>query len=81
MRVSQAVDRSARLGGLGCAGARTKRGMRPLTVVDFYMRSRTHLGLDKDSPMPRPVMRSTAGRIVAVPEVNGLHRRYDRAAA
>jgi hypothetical protein len=48
--------------------------------VAYYMRSRTHLSLDKDSPTPRPVM-PTAGRVVAVPEVNGLHHRYDRAAA
>ena len=41
--------------------------------VAYYMRSRTHLSLDKDSPTPRPVMPPTAGRIVAVPEVNGLH--------
>jgi len=45
------------------------------------MRSRTHLSLDKDSPARRPVMPPTVGRIVAAPEVNGLHHRYDRAAA
>ena len=49
--------------------------------VAYYMRSRTHLSLDKDSPTPRPIMPPAAGRIVAVPEVNGLHHRYDRAAA
>ena len=49
--------------------------------VTYYMRSRTHLGLDKDSPTPRPVMPTANGRIVAVPEVNGLHHRYDRTAA
>jgi transposase InsO family protein len=49
--------------------------------VAYYMRSRTHLGLDKDSPTPRPVKSPSAGRIVAVPEVNGLHHRYDRVAA
>ena len=49
--------------------------------VAYYMRSRTHLSLDKDSPTPRPIMAPAAGRIVAVPEVNGLHHRYDRAAA
>jgi hypothetical protein len=50
-------------------------------VVDLYMRSRTHLGLDKDAPTPRPVMPAAIGRIFAVPEVHGLHHRYDRAAA
>jgi putative transposase len=49
--------------------------------VAYYMRSRTHLGLEKDSPTPRPVTSPATGRIVAVPEVNGLHHRYDRAAA
>jgi transposase InsO family protein len=49
--------------------------------VAYYMRSRTHLSLGKDSPTPRPVILPTAGRVVAVPEVNGLHHRYDRAAA
>jgi putative transposase len=48
--------------------------------VAYYMRSRTHLSLDKDSPTPRPVIPPAAGRIVAVSEVNGLHHRYDRAA-
>jgi transposase InsO family protein len=50
------------------------------TYVAYYTRSRTHLSLGKDSPAPRPVMRPP-GHIVAVPEVNGLHHRYDRAAA
>ena len=44
--------------------------------VAYYMRSPTHLGLDKDSPTPRPVMFPSAGRVVAFPEVNGLHHRY-----
>ncbi len=49
--------------------------------VAYYMRSRTHLALAKDSPMPRPVQLSSVGRIVATPEVGGLHHRYDRVAA
>jgi putative transposase len=49
--------------------------------VAYYMRTRTHLTLGKDSPTPRPVKPPAAGRIVAIPEVNGLHHRYDRAAA
>jgi hypothetical protein len=44
-------------------------------------RSRTHLGLDKDSPAPRAVIPPSAGCIVAISEVNGLHPRYVRAAA
>ena len=49
--------------------------------VAYYMRSLTHLALDKDSPTPRPVMPTDSGRIIAIPEVHGLHHRYDRAAA
>ena len=47
----------------------------------YYMRSRTHLALDKDAPIARPVTPPSAGRIVAIPEVGGLHHRYDRIAA
>ena len=49
--------------------------------VTYYMRSRTHLGLGKDTPSPRPVTPLSTGRIVAIPEVGGLHHRYDRVAA
>ena len=49
--------------------------------VAYYMRSRTHLALDEDTPCPRPVTPPSAGRIVAIPEVGGLHHRYDRVAA
>jgi transposase InsO family protein len=58
------------------------RGLRRVVAdyVAYYMRSRTHLALAKDSPTPRRVM-PPIGRIVAIPEVNGLHHRYERAAA
>ena len=49
--------------------------------VAYYMRSRTHLSLAKDSPTPRSVMPPAVGRIVEVAEVHGLHLRYDRVAA
>jgi len=49
--------------------------------VEYCMRSRTHLALAKDSPVTRPVQALSAGRIVAMPEVGGLHHRYDRIAA
>jgi putative transposase len=45
----------------------------------YYHRSRLHLSLDKDSPDPRPVQ--SVGKIVAIPEVGGLHHRYGRRAA
>ena len=37
--------------------------------------------LDKDAPDVRPVERPEAGRVVALPEVGGLHHRYVRQAA
>ena len=48
--------------------------------VSSYSRTRTHLGLDQDAPLPRPVAPLTAGRVIARPQVGGLHYRYERAA-
>jgi putative transposase len=45
----------------------------------YYHRSRTHLALAKDAPDRRLVMRR--GEIVAIPEVGGLHHRYERRVA
>jgi len=50
-------------------------------VAYYNLRSRTHLALAKDTPSPRPVTPPSAGRIVSIPEVGGLHHRYDRIAA
>jgi putative transposase len=47
--------------------------------LKYYHGSRTHLGLGKDAPEPRAVMRQ--GTIFAIPEVGGLHHRYERRAA
>ena len=49
--------------------------------VDYYHQSRTHLALHKDAPEPRPVQGPEAGRVVAFPEIGGLHHRYERRAA
>jgi len=49
--------------------------------IAYYMRSRTHLAIGKDTPNPRPVTPLSAGGIVAIPEAGGLHHRYDRIAA
>ncbi len=51
------------------------------TYVSYYHRTRTHLGLDKDTPSHRPVSDTSTGRIVAITEVGGLHHRYERRAA
>jgi len=47
----------------------------------YHERSRTHLSLDKDTPIPRPVTPPGEGAVVAIPEVGGLHHRYERRAA
>jgi putative transposase len=47
----------------------------------YHERSRTHLSLDKDTPIPRPVTPPADGVVVAIPEVGGLHHRYERRAA
>jgi putative transposase len=49
--------------------------------VAYYSRTRTHLGLGKDAPVPRPVALLTAARVMAIPQVGGLHHRYERRTA
>jgi putative transposase len=51
------------------------------SYFDYYHRSRTHLSLGKDSPEPRPIQPPEMGSVVAVPQVGGLHHRYERRAA
>ena len=51
------------------------------SYFDYYHGARTHLSLHKDAPDIRPVQPREAGRIVAIPEVGGLHHRYIRRAA
>jgi putative transposase len=47
----------------------------------YYHRARTHLSLNKDAPEPRQVQPAGMGDIVELPEVGGLHHRYERRAA
>jgi putative transposase len=49
--------------------------------TDYYHGTRTHLALQKDCPEPRDVQSPDAGPIVSIPEVGGLHHRYERRAA
>ena len=51
------------------------------SFLAYYHESRTHLSLDKDTPETRPVQATEAGRIVTIPQVGGLHHRYERRAA
>ena len=47
----------------------------------YYHESRTHLSLAKDTPESRPVQSPELGPLVAIPQVGGLHHRYERRAA
>jgi transposase InsO family protein len=51
------------------------------SYFQYYHESRTHLSLNKDCPEPRPIHPPTAGKVIAFPEVGGLHHRYERRAA
>ena len=44
---------------------------------EYYNEARTHLSLQKDAPIPRAVQ--TAGQMLAVPILGGLHHQYVRA--
>lgn len=59
------------------------RGLRRVLAryVSYYHDSRTHLSLVKDAPRSRLVVPPEVGPVVAVPQVGGLHHRYDRRAA
>jgi transposase InsO family protein len=48
--------------------------------LEYYHESRTHLSLAKDPPEPRPVHPLERGAVVAIPQVGGLHHRYERRA-
>src|SRR5208337_4477199 len=47
-----------------------------LSYMHYYNSARTHLSLNKDAPLPRPVQ--AEGRIHATPILGGLHHRYIR---
>jgi hypothetical protein len=51
------------------------------SYFDYYHGARTHLSLEKDAPETRPVQPPELGSVVELPEVGGLHHRYERRAA
>ena len=50
------------------------------SYLDYYHHARTHLSLDCNSPIPRPVEPPSWGEVMSIPQVGGLHFRYARAA-
>ncbi len=55
-----------------------KRILRSYLV--YYHEARTHLSLDRNSPVPREVELPGCGKVISIPQVGGLHHRYRRAA-
>jgi putative transposase len=51
------------------------------SYFDYYHGARTHLSLEKDAPESRRVQPPEMGSVVELPEVGGLHHRYERRAA
>ncbi len=51
-----------------------------LSYQTYYNEARTHLSLERNSPVPREVEPASKGRFVAIPHLGGLHHRYLRAA-
>ena len=47
----------------------------------YYHGSRTHLSLAMDCPCPRPEQSPEIGEVIEIPQVGGLHHRYERRAA
>jgi transposase InsO family protein len=50
------------------------------SYVNYYNASRPHMSLDGDTPFSRTIEPPSLGRVVAIPQVGGLHHRYARAA-
>jgi transposase InsO family protein len=51
------------------------------SYFQYYLCSRAHLSLGKDAPIPRTIHPPDLGALVEIPEVGGLHHRYERQAA
>ncbi len=47
--------------------------------VHYYNEFRPHLSLMRNAPIPRQ-LESGSGRVIAIPQVGGLHHHYKRAA-
>ena len=64
---------------LGSSGFPGLLGIKFEQAGDGFIRA--HLALEKDAPESRPASPPNGGPIVAIPQVGGLHRRYERRAA
>ena len=74
------LDSTGMSGPCGSAQPRAPTSIaEELHYMGYYHRSRTHLGLGKDAPERRGIMRQ--GEIIGIPQVGGLHHRYERRVA
>jgi len=64
-----------------CQYATSARRMSLYLCAAVYHKSRTHLSSAKDTPEPRLVHPPVLGRVISIPQVGGLHHRYERRAA
>jgi hypothetical protein len=48
------------------------------SYFEYYQYSRTHLSLEQDAPEPRAIQPPELGAMIEIPEVGGLHHRYER---
>ena len=58
-----------------------KSSLRRILKAYFEYYDRTHLALKKDAPASRAVQPPSFGTVIALPQVGGLHHRYERRAA
>jgi transposase InsO family protein len=62
-----------------CNETSPRRILKP--SFSYYHATRPHLSLEKDSPEPPKVHPPELGRAISIPQVGGLHHRYERRAA
>ncbi len=51
------------------------------SCFEYYNQHRTHLSLEMDSPAGRAIQPPEQGKVISIPQVGGLHHRYERQAA
>jgi transposase InsO family protein len=51
-----------------------------IAYLRYYHEARPHLALERNAPAPRSLEPRSLGRVIALPQVGGLHHRYARAA-
>jgi len=51
------------------------------SFVAYHHDSRTYLSFEKDAPESRPVQALDTGPVISIPQLGGLHHRYERRAA